>query len=313
MLPAGATVSTQAAKDLKKSGQPIVQPAEVKDNASNGMLVAQDESGEDAIQEEQTGGEPDTASAAHEGSQLRPLGGADQHPSDESGQPSDGPSNIEQGPSIGPSDGPEQPGDEPSNAEQEPSIDPSDGPGQPSHGLSADATRTSIDISQYVGPDESIFKPIVREDDNKSGSTEDLLKQRGRRREAGADSGPEWTENQRLARCLAVGLAAGLVFALAQFLITRDTVNTLYMSIPLGRSDNLTTAVTYGIASGVVLGFGMGALLVRFQKGPGLGFVLGALVGLSLGNSFWGLLPGIIVGVINGRVATLGVRRVINV
>jgi hypothetical protein len=277
MLPAGATVSQQAAKDLKKSGQPVVQPGDLgdaKQDLPERPLLVQDEPEEDAPHEEQAGEEqPDTASVGAEGAQLRPLGAADQVSS----------------------------------------ADLSQSPRQPTHGLSEDATRTSVDISQYVGSDQSIFRPIVREDDMKSGSTEDLLKQQARRKREAGEGGPQWTENERLVRCLVVGLAAGLVFALAQFFITGETVNTLYMSIPLGRSDNLVTALTYGIASGVILGFGLGALLVRFQKGSGLGLLLGVLVGWSLGNSFWGILPGLIAGIINGRTATLGVRRVINV
>ncbi len=260
MLPAGATVSAQAAKDLKKSGQPVVQPSGVgnaKQDVPERPLLVQDETEEDIPQEEQTGDEqPDAIGVGGEGAQLRPLGAADQ------------------GPAAG----------------------PSRSPGQPTHGLSEDATRTSVDISQYVGSDQSIFRPIVREDDMGPGGTEDLLKQQARRRRAAEEGGPQWTENDRLVRCLVVGLAAGLLFALAQFFITGDTVNTLYMSIPLGRTDNLITALTYGIASGVILGFGLGALLVRFQKGGGLGLLLGVLVGWSLGNSYWGILPGLIVG-----------------
>lgn len=313
MLPPGSTVSAQAAKDLKESGQPVAVPHSAGGDASEGRLLVQEDPEEEQPGEDQ----PDSAGVGGEAPQLRPLGGTDQHlsagPSDGPGQPGDGPSDIDRQSSAGASDGPEAPGDTPSDIDQQSSAGPSDEPGQPSHGLADEATRTSVDISQYIGSDQSIFRPIVREDDSKSDGTDDLLKQRARRREAAAGDGPQWSENERLIRCLVVGLAASLVFAVAQFFITGDTVNTLYMSIPIGRSDSLFTALKYGIASGVVLGFGLGALLVRFQKGSGLGFILGVLVGLSLTNSYWGVLPGVIVGIINGRIATLGVRRVVNV
>jgi hypothetical protein len=170
-----------------------------------------------------------------------------------------------------------------------------------------------VDISQYIGSDQSIFRPIVREDDSKSDGTDDLLKQSARRREAAAGDGPQWSENERLIRCLVAGVVVALVFALAQYLTGQGTQNVLYMSIPLGRGETLFTALKFGIASGVVFGFGLGALLVRFQKGPGLGLIVGLLVGLSFQNTYWSIIPGVIVGIICGRIATLGVRRRLDV
>ncbi len=316
MLPPGSTVSAQAAKDLKESGQPIAVPHNAGQNASEGRLLVQEDP-EEGREEEQPGeDQADRAGVDGEAPQLRPLGGTDQHlsagPTGAPEQPSDGPSDIDRQSSTDTSDGPAGPGDTPSDVDRQSSAGAGAEPDRPSHGLAEEATRTSVDISQYVGSDQSIFRPIVREDDTKSDGTDDLLKQRARRRAAAEGDGPKWSENERLIRCLVVGLAASLVVALAQFFITGDTVNALY-GVTVGRSDNLFTVLKYGIAAGVVLGFGLGALLVRFQKGSGLGFILGVLVGLSLGNSYWGVLPGIIVGIINGRIATLGVRRVVNV
>ena len=211
---------------------------------------------------------------------LRPLGGAEEHGAAADSQPK-----------------PEAP------APQRPR------PGE--HGLSTEATQTSIDISKYLGSDQSIFRPIVKEEDAaKEGR--DLLAQR-RKAMADENRGPEISENQRLSRCLVVGLIVGVVFALAQFIVTGKTVQVIYTSIPLGRGDNLFTALKYGIASGVIYGFGLGALLVRLRKGPGLGFFAGMLVGLTSGAGHWGAIPGAIVGIIAGKIATKGIRRVINV
>jgi hypothetical protein len=181
----------------------------------------------------------------------------------------------------------------------------------PSHGLSDEATVTSIDISEYTGDDDSIFRPIVREEPQAE-DTRDLLQQRHRQKLEEA-RGPEISENTRLLRCLIAGLVIAVPIALLQFFVTGNTVTVLYTSISLGRGSGLFAALKYGIASGIILGFGVGALLTKFKQGPGLGFFVGLLVGLSLGNGFWGMIPGIITGIYAGKVATFGVRRAINV
>jgi len=187
--------------------------------------------------------------------------------------------------------------------------------GKPTDGLSPDATRTSVDISQYIGSDQSIFRPMKR-DEEQSSSAADLMARK--KRKGGAldqDKGPEISENTRLSRCLVVGLAIGTLFALAQFFITGNTVEVIYTSFRLGRGASFFTALKYGIASGLVFGFGLGALLVKFKKGSALGVLAGIMVGLSLGNHpwYWAVIPGAITGFIAGRFATIGVRRVVNV
>ncbi len=273
MLPPGAAVSGKAAEELKQSGTPISVPDPEAPGEAPGLPLGQ---------EQPEGGEAEPDGDAEEAAEqaapevgLRPLGGDGQ----------------ETPPPGGPS-----------------------GPGVPSHGLEADATRTSVDISQYVGADESIFRPIVREEAQASG-TQDLLAQR-RKKGGGrdqADEGPEMSENTRLVRCLAAGLVIGLVFALAQFLITGTTVDVIYSGLRLGRGSSVFTAVKYGIASGLVFGFGLGALLVRFRKGSFLGLLVGIMVGLSLQNGIWSIVPGALSGIVAGRFATIGLRRVVNV
>jgi hypothetical protein len=181
----------------------------------------------------------------------------------------------------------------------------------PTHGLADEATATSIDISQYTGDDDSIFRPIVREEANAE-DTRDLLQQKHRRKLEEA-RGPEIPENTRLLRCLIAGLVIAVPVALLQYFITGDTATVLFSSVPLARSSSFISAVKYGIASGVVFGFGIGALLVRLKKGPGLGFLVGLLVGLGVGNGIWAVIPGIIVGIYAGKAATFGVRQVVNV
>ena len=183
---------------------------------------------------------------------------------------------------------------------------------EPSHGLPDDATRMSVDISQYMGANQSIFRPIKREEEHSSGIA-DLMAQRRKKGALGEDKGPEIPENTRLGRCLIAGLAISVFFALAQFLITGNTVEVIYTSLRLGRGENFFTALKYGIASGLVFGFGLGALLVRFKKGSFPGMLAGIMVGLSLVNWPWAVIPGAITGIIAGRFATIGVRRVINV
>jgi hypothetical protein len=277
MLPPGATVSEQAAKELKASGRPLITgPA--NDAEGDVGLPQIGENGTEEVEEEApegAGGE-----GAGEAVHLRPLGGAEDHGAAAVSQPK-----------------PEAPAPQPLK------------PGE--HGLSAEVTQTSIDISKYLGSDQSIFRPIVKEEDTAM-EGRDLLAQR-RKAMADENRGPEMSENQRLSRCLVVGLIVGVVFALAQFLITGKTVQVVYSSIPLGRGDTLITAIKYGIFSGVVYGFGLGALLVRLRKGPGLGFFAGMLVGLTSGAGHWGAIPGAIVGIMAGKIATKGLRRVINV
>jgi len=273
MLPPGASVSGKAAQELHQGGDSAPPP---------GSEAPPEQPGPPLVQQEPEEADPALRGEADEAAQqpapdvhLRPLGGGE---APEAAPPPPPPAQAAQGPSSG---------------------------------LSDDATRTSVDISQYMGDDQSIFRPIVREE--QTGGTEDLMSQRRKKSALDEDKAPEIPENTRLARCLVVGLAISLFFAMAQFLITGNTVEVIYTSIPLGRGQNFLTMLKYGIASGLVFGFGLGALLVRFKKGSFLGMIVGILVGLSLGNGIWSMAPGAITGIIAGKFATIGVRRVINV
>ncbi|MCJ7749493.1 MAG: hypothetical protein MUQ65_00105, partial [Armatimonadetes bacterium] len=218
MLPAGAAVSGKAAQELRESGQllPVTGPEAPQDEP--GLLLSQQEAEE--VDSAHEGAVAEGARQAAPEVHLRPLGGGE---TQEAAPPPPPPPKATQGPSSG---------------------------------LSDDATRTSVDISQYMGTDESIFRPIKREEEQSTG-TADLLAQRRKKGGAfGEDKAPEIPENTRLGRCLIVGLAVGVFFALAQFLIPGNTVEVIYTSLRLGRGESFFTALKYGIASGLVFGFG---------------------------------------------------------
>jgi hypothetical protein len=275
MLPAGAAVSVKAAQELRESGQPLPGTGTEAPQEEPGLPLSQQEPEEvDSAQEDDAAeASQQTAPEVH----LRPLGGGERQ---------------EAAP---------------------PPPPPPQAPQEPSSGLSDDATRTTVDISQYMGTDQSIFRPIEREEEQSTGLA-DLMAQKKKKGGAfGEDKAPEIPENTRLGRCLIVGLAVGVLFALAQFLITGNTVEVIYTSLRLGRGESFFTALKYGLVSGLVFGFGLGALLVKFKKGSFLGLLAGIMVGLSIGNGIWAVIPGAITGIIAGRFATIGVRRVINI
>ena len=276
MLPPGAAVSGKAAQELRESGQPLPGMGPAAPQKEPGLLLSQQESEE--VHSAQEGDAAEESQQATSEVHLRPLGSGQ---TQEAAPPPPPPPKATQGPSSG---------------------------------LADEATRTSVDISQYMGTDESIFRPIQREEEQSSGA--DLMARR--RKKAGAlgeDKAPEIPENTRLGRCLIAGIAVGVFFALAQFLITKDTVEVMFTSLPVGRGSSFLTALKYGVASGIVFGFGLGALLVRFKKGSFFGMLMGIMVGLGIGNQpwYWAVIPGAITGIIAGRFATIGVRRVINV
>ena len=163
-----------------------------------------------------------------------------------------------------------------------------------------------------MGDDNSIFRPIAREEP-KSQDTKDLLAQRHKRRLQEAQ-GPDIPENTRLMRCLIAGLAVAIPIALIQYLLTKSTVTVIFTSFTLSRGPGLLAALKYGIVSGIIFGFGIGALLVRLKKGSAVGFFVGIVLGvMAMGNGIWGALAGAIVGIYAGKVATVGVRRVVNI
>jgi hypothetical protein len=187
----------------------------------------------------------------------------------------------------------------------------------PTHGLGADATQTSVDVSQYVGQDQSIFRPIERESDETGvQGGRDYLADKRKHKVEEHDPSSEISENVRLARAMAAGVIVCIVVSLLQLAVTRQIPGMLQLiawPIPLGDSDTFLTAIKYGVVTGLFFGFGLGALLVRFQKGAFLGMIAGLFVGSGLGNPPFSQIAGAICGIVIGRIAIAGVRRVINV
>ncbi|MFB3882496.1 MAG: hypothetical protein ACE149_14610 [Armatimonadota bacterium] len=276
MLPAGATVSAAAAKEVKRNGRPIVAAPQPSPEAEAGLPLHQEEPQEEAVLAQ---AQP-AAQAAEPDVLLRPLGGG-QHTDDASPAP------LPQS-----SQAPQRAG---------------------SHGLSDEAMKTSIDISQYMGADQSIFRPVQKEAGYSSASSLDRV---ATKKTASAQTGPgsNWSENDRMIRCAIAGLVICLVYSLALFFVTKQVPDRLFTAIPLGSSGSFVTAIKFGIASGLVFGFMLGALLVKWQKGSGIGMLLGLILGYTAVGSFTLLAAaGAIAGIFAGRFATLGVRRVINV
>jgi hypothetical protein len=272
MLPAGATVSAAAAKEMKQQGRPLAAPPQPSPEAESGLPLNQEEPEEAPVLAE---AEP-VAQAAASDVLLRPLG---------HGQSSDPPPPV--------------------------AVQPTQRP--PTHGLADEATKTSVDISQYVGSDQSIFRPVQKESGYSSASSLDRV---AHRKQVSAQTGPgsSWSENDRLIRCAIAGLVICLVYAMARFFISKDVPDRLFTAIPLGSGSSFLTALKFGIVSGLAFGFMLGALLVKLQKGPGIGMIVGLILGFSAVGSFTMLaLAGALSGIFAGRFATLGVRKVINV
>jgi hypothetical protein len=188
-------------------------------------------------------------------------------------------------------------------------------PGAPSHGLGEEATKTSVDVANYLAPGESLFRPLERPTHSAtlSGVGDPLAQRRGRAREQKAIN--EIPDNIRLLRSFIAGLLICMPMALAQFAVTHRVPEKLYF-LKLGRSDSFTTVLLWGLSSGILLGFGLGALLVQFKRGPFLGLLAGLLLGflgLQTEPVYWGVAAGALTGLTVGRIATVGYRRALAV
>jgi len=187
------------------------------------------------------------------------------------------------------------------------------GPGAPSHGLSDEATKTSVDVANYLAPGESLFRPLERPVHSAITSVGDPLARRISRRGQRAVS--DIPDNVRLLRSLIAGLAISVPLTILQFLVTRKAPDRLYF-LSLGSADSLGTALLYGLVSGAFLGFGLGAVLVQFKRGPFIGLLMGLVLGaffLATDPIYYGIIAGCLTGIVVGRIATVGYRRLIGV
>jgi hypothetical protein len=184
-------------------------------------------------------------------------------------------------------------------------------PRAPSHGLRDEQTRTSVDVSQYVGTDQSIFRPMERPDHAATlTSGSDPLAMR--RKKAAKEAEKEIPENVRLLRSVPYGFVIGLVTALVQFMVTHETKGKFYV-LTLGEPGSAGTAVLFGLLSGVLLWLGLAAIMVRFKLSPFVGMLMGLAVGVGLANGWWGYLAGALSGISVGIAAGKGARRVVAV
>ncbi len=195
-------------------------------------------------------------------------------------------------------------------------------PVMPSHGITDEQTKTSVDVSQYTAGEQSIFRPIERPERADAMGGADPLARRRRRRETRVES--EIPENIRLLRSVIAGVIISLVLALIQFTVSRMSEGAkevpgslIFASVTLiknlGQSGTLVSALMYGTLMGVLMGLGLGAVLVRFRRGPFVGMLVGLVVGYGLMNYPWGLILGALAGIAIGIIASVGLRQVVAV
>jgi len=194
----------------------------------------------------------------------------------------------------------------------QPSRAPADS--APFPGTGQTTSGSSPDLSQYMGTDQSIFRPMEkpRIPGTAIGGADALA---ARRRAAiEREQGPEIPENTRLARAAMAGAGVALVVTLIEFLVNKEVPLKLIV-VPISNNGKLTGALMYAALLAVLLGFMLSAMLVRFKLGAFAGLVIGlALGGLALSDNMpWGLIAGGLAGIVTGILASKGLRRVINV
>jgi hypothetical protein len=186
-------------------------------------------------------------------------------------------------------------------------------PSGPDYRVGEDQTRTSVDVSEYVGADQSIFRPMARPQGAASmpGGADPLARRRKReaQEEAREDKA---SENVRLLRSLGAGLLICVGVAVLEITLQKEVPHRLYF-LQLGRPEEMLTALKFGLLTGLLLGGGLGAIAVRFKLGWFVGMMMGLAVGIGLRNGWYGYLAGAVTGIFAGALATKGVRRVVNV
>jgi hypothetical protein len=185
----------------------------------------------------------------------------------------------------------------------------------PSHGLSADATATSIDMSQYQGTDQSVLQPLERPEVAGASAVRDPLAARRKAARERRDR-PEVPDNIRLMRATITGSVLAVALTIVRFLATspHSVPGDFVMLIPIKGNDTIAGALLFGALAGVLLGFMLAAMLVQFKRGPMAGALVGLVLGFgALGGGLWGIVTGVVCGFANGYQAAKGMKQVINV
>lgn len=184
----------------------------------------------------------------------------------------------------------------------------------PTHGLSAEATRTSVDVAGYLGPDNSLFRPATKAEQGAStGGMDPLGRVQMRKQREAVNNIPD---NVRIMRSLRAGFTIAFPLAIVEFIVTHKVPEKLFVLPLISGGDSFLAAIVWGLVSGVFIGFGLGALLVQFKKGSGIGLVLGLLLGnsaLQTDPTYWGMAAAGISGFMIGKIATFGYRKVVSV
>jgi hypothetical protein len=174
----------------------------------------------------------------------------------------------------------------------------------------------SAATARYIGNDESIFRPIERPQSQGAGQWV-VDPATGRRRRVTQDK-EVIPDNVRLKRAAPYGVVVAVVVTLAQFVIAHKVPASIatvqFPGLASTSTPSIGNALVYAVYLSILLGFMLAAILVQFKKGPGVGFLIGLVIGFgALQNGPWGIAAGVLAGILVGRVTGKGVRRVVSV
>ncbi len=185
---------------------------------------------------------------------------------------------------------------------------------QGASGKDGDPTALSVDISQYMGDDQSIFRPVEKPT-AKVGSIGQVEGFAARKQAAiEREQGKEVPEKVRLFRAAVAGGTVAIVVTMIRFAVTKEVPpHLLFLNLSL-TCTRFSGALMYAAVLALLLGFMLGALMAKFKLGPFAGVMIGLVLGFgAIGDKPWGLIAGVLAGILSGIFATKGVRRVINV
>jgi hypothetical protein len=167
----------------------------------------------------------------------------------------------------------------------------------------------SASTMNYIGSDESIFRPIDRPAGQEGGIYS--IDASGRKKRVGTAT-PEFSDNVRLRRSAPYGFGVAFLVAIVQFVVTKEVPTKIALQpLPgLGNGGSFMNALAFGFWSGILLGFMLAALLVNFKRGAVAGFLIGVVLGVgALGGGYWSIAAGALSGIMVGKAAVKGMKR----